>query len=115
MTRKLKTHEIGRLLNRSAERLDQNTLDDLQSARRSALKYQQKPRQVPVLAWLTQHGLTGHRSLSGHKTLGFGIAMLFAAVLLGSISYCQHATERDHVELDIAILTDDLPVDMFVD
>jgi hypothetical protein len=115
MSNTLKNREIVRLLNRSAEQLDQNTLDNLHSARHTALKYQQKTQHVPVLAWLTHHRLISHHSIPGQNTLGFGIAMLLAIVLFSSVSFCQQANERDHVEIDIAILTDDLPVDMFVD
>jgi hypothetical protein len=111
----LNTREVGRLLSRSAEQLDQETLGKLQSARRTALNYQKKPQQAPVLSWLTQHGLISHHSSFGHKTLGFGIAMLLAVVLLGSVYYSRHTAERDHAEIDIAILTDDLPVSMYVD
>ena len=115
MTNTLKTREIGRLLNRSSEQLNQDILGKLQSARRTALNYQQKTQQAPVMAWLTEHGVISHHSTSGHRTLGFGIAMLLAAVLLGSSLYWQQAKERDHAEIDIAILTDDLPVAMYVE
>ena len=115
MNHKLKTHEIGKLLNRSAAQLDQGTLDKLQSARRAALQYQQKTHQAPVLAWLTQHGLVGHHSTAGHKTLNWGVATLFVLVLLGGALYLQQSYEHDHSDIDIAILTDELPVDMYVD
>ncbi len=113
-TLKLNTREIGRLLNRSADQLDQETLNKLQSSRCTALKYQQKKQQAPALAWLVQHGLIGTHS-PGHKALGFGMGMLLALILLGSIFYLQPAGEIDHAEIDIAILTDDLPVDLYVD
>jgi hypothetical protein len=115
MNYKLKTHEIGKLLNRSAAQLDRDTLDKLHSARRFALKYQQDTQQSPVLAWLTQHGLVGHHSTSGHKTVNWGVAMLLVMVLLGGALYMQQSNDHDHSDIDIAILTDDLPVDMYVD
>ena len=111
----LNTREVGRLLNRSADQLDQGTLNKLQTARCTALKYQQKTQQAPLLAWLMQHGLINHQSTPGHKALGFGMGMLLAAILLGSIFYMQPAKEHNHAEIDIAILTDDLPVDLYVD
>ena len=114
MNKTLKTREIGRLLDRSADLLDQTTLDKLQSARRTALKYQQKTQPAPVLAWLAEHGLIHHHSF-GHKYVGFGMAMLLAAVLFGGTAYWQYAGEHDHADIDIAILTDDLPVDMYVE
>ena len=115
MNHKLKTHEIGELLNRSAAKLDRNTLDKLHAARRFALKYQCDKQQSPISAWLTQHGLVGHHSSKGHKTINWGVAMLLIMVLLGGALYVQQSYEHDHSDIDIAILTDDLPVDMFVD
>lgn len=114
MNNMLNTREIGRLLNRSADQLGQETLNKLQSARHTALKYQQKEQQSPVLAWLVQHGLISMHS-PGHKAFGFGMGMLLVLILLGSIFYLQPAREIDHAEIDIAILTDDLPVDLYVD
>ena len=90
-------------------------MDKLQSARRFALKYQQETKQAPVVAWLTQHGLVGHHSTMGHKTLNWGMATLLLLVLLGGTYYWQHANDHDPADIDIAILTDDLPVDMYVD
>jgi hypothetical protein len=115
MNQKLKTHEIGKLLNRSAAQLDQRTLDKLQSARRFALKYQQDTQHTPVLSWLTQHGLVGHHSTVGHKTFNWGLATLLVVVLLAGALYMQQSYDHDHSDIDIAILTDDLPVDMYVD
>jgi hypothetical protein len=34
---------------------------------------------------------------------------------VSGVSYWQHTSERDHSAIDIAILTDDLPVHMYVD
>lgn len=115
MNETLNTREVGRLLNRSADQLDRETLDKLQSARRTALNYQKKSRKAPVLSWLTHHGLINNHSSFGHKTLGFGISLLLAIVLLGSVFHALQTSERDHAEIDIAILTDDLPVGMYVD
>jgi hypothetical protein len=115
MNNTLNTREVGRLLNHSTDQLDQKTLNKLQSARRTALKYQQKEPQASLLAWLAQHGLINLHSSLAHKTLGFGITMLLIVVLVGSVFYSQHIIERDHAEIDIAILTGDLPVGIFVD
>ncbi len=111
----LNTREVGRLLNRLADQLDQKTMDKLQSARRTAMKYQQKTQQAPVLAWLAQHGLINLHSSLAHKTLGFGIAMLLVVTLVASVFYSQQINDRDHAEIDLAILTGDLPVGVFVD
>lgn len=115
MNRKLNTHDIGRLLDRSVAQLDNSTLDKLQSARRTALQHQPVTKQAPVLAWLVQHGLIHHHPAQGHKALNIGLAALLAALLFSGALYWHQYYERDHSDIDIAILTDDLPVDMYVD
>ena len=115
MNRKLNTKEIGQLLSRSAEQLDKGTLNRLQSARRTALQYQQTEHQAPVLAWLTEHGVIHHHATPFHKAYNLGVAVLLIALLAGGALYWQQSYEHDHSDIDIAILTDDLPVDMYVD
>lgn len=116
MNQKLKIREIGQLLDHSVARIDQGTSDKLLAARRAALQHQQITQQAPVLAWLTQHGLIHHHPGHPHKAFRLGVAALFAAILLLGVSlYWQHVSEHDHADIDIAILTDDLPVDMYVD
>jgi hypothetical protein len=112
---KLKIEEIGRLLDRSTSNLSTTTMDGLHAARRAALKHQQTKQPTPVHAWLSEHGIIGHHASHQHKALNWGLATLLAVVLIGSIGYWQNASEHDHSELDIAILTDDLPVHMYVD
>jgi hypothetical protein len=115
MNRKLNTKEIQQLLNRSAAQLDKGTLDKLQSARRTALQYQQREQQAPVLAWLTEHGVIHHHSTPFHKAYNLGMVALLIVLLVGGALYWQQSYEHDHSDIDIAILTDDLPVDMYVD
>jgi hypothetical protein len=115
MNQKLNTKEIGQLLDHAAARLDQETLDKLMAARRTALSHQQTAQQAPVLAWLSGHGLIHHGSSHSHKAFNWGVAALVAAVLFGGALYLQQSYEHDHSDIDIAILTDELPVDMYVD
>ncbi len=110
MKTRLQTRDIGAMLDRSAAQLDNDTLDKLRNARRVALQHQRQ--QVPVLAWLHEHGLA---HTPGHKSHHWGLAALFAIILFSGIFYWQHVYEHDHSDIDIAILTDDLPVDMYVD
>ena len=112
---KLNIDEVRSLLNRSTADLSIETLDRLQSARRTALQHQQIAQQTPVHAWLSQHGLIGHHSSHQHRTLHWGLAALLVVVLIGGVGYWKNVSEHDHSELDIAILTDDLPVHMYVD
>jgi hypothetical protein len=114
MNTKLNTREIGQLLNRSANQLDRETLDKLQAARRTALQHQYSGQQAPVLAWLTEHGVIHHGSTPFHRVYNFGMAVLLVTVLFGGALYWQQMS-NDHSDVDLAILTDDLPVEMYVD
>lgn len=115
MNRKLNTREIGQLLDRSLTQIDRSTLDKLATARRMALQYQQTTQHSPVMTWLTEHGVIHNHASSHRRVVNFGIAALLAAVLVSGTLYWQMSSERDHADIDIAILTDDLPVDMYVD
>ena len=112
---KLNINDIRRLLDRSASDLNATTVDRLQAVRRTALQHQQTKRPTFMHAWLNEHGIIGHHPSHQHKALNWGLATLLAVVLIGGVGYWQNASERDHSELDIAILTDDLPVHMYVD
>jgi hypothetical protein len=104
------------MLNRSTAQFDNDTVDKLRDARRIALKFQLKPQQAPVTAWLWHHGIIhNHESPHSHKAFNLGMAALLAALLLGGALYFQNSIDHDHSDIDIQILTDDLPVDMYVD
>jgi hypothetical protein len=117
MKRKLDPRGIGKLLDQSAANLKQETLDSLNSARRTALQRQLTMHPAPVLAWLTEHGLVQHHSLQHHKLFNWGMAALLAAILCSGALYLQTSYEHEHndIDIDIAILTDDLPVEMYLD
>jgi len=50
-----------------------------------------------------------------HHPLGWGVALLFTAILIAVFFQWQHLAIHDHSALDLAILIDDLPVRMYVD
>lgn len=114
MNKQLNIREIGQLLNRSTNQLDRETLDKLQAARRTALQHQYTGPQAPVVAWLTEHGVIHHGSTPYHRAYNFGVVVLLVAILFGGALYWQQ-TSNDHSDVDLAILTDDLPVEMYVD
>ena len=111
---KLKIGEIGQVLDRSTSQIDSDTLQKLQVARRTALQQQRMNEHVGVFAWIGQHNPI-HTHGHNHRSLNWGVAVLFALVLFSGALYLHDKYEHDHSDLDIAILTDDLPVDMFVD
>lgn len=112
---KLTADSIKRLLNHSVNEMDETTIENLRTARTRALEGYRAQQNAPVLAWLNHHGLMIGSSSGSHKTLYWALALIFAACLLSGASYWQHSYEHDHSEIDIAILTDDLPVDAYVE
>jgi hypothetical protein len=111
MNNKLTTREIGRLLDQSANQLNRATLNELYSARQQAVQRQR----ASMSTWVSHNGtLHGHLQLSP-RALNWVIAAVVATLLVINLTYWDHAADHDHSDIDIAILTDDLPVDMFVD
>jgi len=111
MNIKLTTKEIGRLLDRSANHLDRSTLNSLHEARRYALQNQR----VTAVSWVSQNGmLHGHLQLS-QRAFNWLIAVVVATLLVVNLTYWERVYDHDHSDIDIQILTDDLPVDMYVD
>lgn len=111
MNIKLTNKDIGRLLDRSAGQLSRSTLNDLQAARQHALQH----HQVSASTWVSRNGmLHGHLQLS-QRALNWIIAAVVASLLVINLTYWERMSEHDHSDIDVQILTDDLPVDMFVD
>ncbi len=111
MNNKLTTKEIGRLLDQSANQLNRNTLNELYAARQHAVQRQR----ASVSSWVSHNGtLHGHMQLTP-RALNWIIAAAIATLLAINLTYLDHVSDHDHSDIDIAILTDDLPVDMFID
>ncbi len=110
MNTNLDPGKITRLLTLSARQLDQNTLSALSIARQKALERQSA--RSPFFALSTGHGT--HRLLPNiaHPWV---IAGVLAAVLVLGTGYWQHIQEQQIDDTDLAILTDDTPIDVFVD
>ncbi len=112
---KLKLDDLSPLLDRASQQLDPATLDRLHAARRRALDRQRTTAPVALLARLhhlvTDHGHETHH----HRHLNWiGGLLLVAAILVGGWQWRQSAL-HDHTSIDLAILTDDLPLHMYVD
>ncbi len=108
---KLSNKEIGGLLNRAAQQLDRSTLDELRTARQHALKNQR----VESAIWVSRNGLLHGQLQLSQRALNWIIVGVVASLLVINLTYWERTYEHDHSDIDIAILTDDLPVDMFVD
>jgi hypothetical protein len=110
MTAELDPGKIAKLLTQSSRQLDTIALSALADARQNALKSQRV--RAPAVALSTgrwTHNLIPH---SGQQWLVTG---LLVAILVFAAGYWRHAQEQQISELDVAILTDELPIEVFVD
>lgn len=109
------TNLIKELLNRSISQIAPATLEKLRKARSNALDHQRSTRTVPVLSWIGHHGVR-HESFHMSKSMSWAVAALFAACLFsGAVYWNNYTNEHEINELDIAILTGDLPLHVYVD
>lgn len=111
MTNEINPEKVVQLLTQSARQLDSGTLSALSNAREKAL--QRQTVRAPVFTLVT--GRWAHMLLpfTNHQWVSAGL--LLAALLVVGTSYLHHAQEQQIAELDVAILTDDLPIEVFVD
>lgn len=115
MKHNIKTHLIKELLNASTSQLAPATLEKLRGARSLALEHQRTRRSAPVLAWLGHHG-GQNESFHMSKAMAWVVAALFVVVLISGASYWQsYTTEHEICDVDISILTGDLPIHVYVD
>lgn len=110
MTTELDPGKIAQLLTQGTRRLDASTLSALTGARQNALKSQSV--HAPVAALST--GRWTH-SLIPHSAQQWLVTGLLVAIFVFAAGYWQHAQEQQISELDVAILTDELPIEVFVD
>lgn len=109
------TNLIKEILNDSLAQLAPATLEKLRSARSHAVEHQRTQSSVPVLAWLGHHSAR-HDSFNMSKPLNWAVAALLLAFLVSGASYWHsYTSEHEISEVDIAILTDDLPIHIYLD
>ena len=108
---KLNTESVRQLLNRSSARLDLRTLSRLRDVRTQVLARFDARSTAPVFVLAG----SGHTTGSHRNQYYFALAIHLAAFLYSGATYWQHAIEHEKSEVDIAILTDDLPIDAYVD
>ncbi|MFZ3018780.1 MAG: DUF3619 family protein [Gallionella sp.] len=103
--------QIAGLLTRSAEQLDSNTVAALRRARHAALDRQNV--HAPAFTLDGKHGF--HWQLP-HTPRQWAATVLLLAVVVGSSGYWQHLRKHEMMtHLDVAILTDDMPMEVFID
>lgn len=106
MITRMDPDKIARLLTQSTRQIDTATLSALEDARRHALTRQSVHSSVFALTagrWMPD--------LIPHSTQQWVAAGLFAAMLVIGTGYWQHSTEQQISDLDVAILTDELPIE----
>lgn len=115
MSKEQYTNTIKELLNNSGSQLAPATLVNLRIARMNALEHQRTQHRVPVLSWLgCQNGRDESFRIS--KSFNWLVAVLFAACLISLVScWDVQDTEHEISEVDLAILTDDMPIHAFLD
>lgn len=105
--------QIKQLLNRSLSNLEQPVLDRLRDARTQALLHFETRAHAPAYAhaWAS-HGVV---PLTQPKSYYWIATLLLAACLISGYSYWHHVVESEVSDVDIAILTDELPMDVYVE
>jgi len=115
MNKNIDTHLIKELLETSARQIAPATLEKLRGARTRALDHQRVRSTAHVLAWL---GPNSGKNNSFHMSrwTNLAIIVLFVACLIsGATFWHSYSTEREIGELDVAILTGDLPIHVYLD
>jgi len=111
MTANLDPGKIARLLTASTRQLDERTISALSDARHIALDRQMV--RVPVFAIHTGHSI---HSLVPHTIRQWVVAGLLMAAFIAGAGYWNNLQDQQQIdEVDLAILTDDLPIEVFVD
>ncbi len=103
MNENLNIDAIRQLLNRSLGQLDQPTLDRLREARVAALARAPARTSPSWRAFTIRHAMATR----------FATALLVVG-LLGGIGYYWQQSYDNNAEADIAILTDDMPINYYV-
>jgi hypothetical protein len=106
----LDPRKIAQLLTLSTRQLDKPIVSALVDARQNALKRQAV--RAPVFALTT--GRWTDRMMP-HWAQPWIATLLLAVVLVAGTSYWQNVQEQQIDETDVAILTDDLPIEVFID
>jgi len=108
----LNHQQIKTLLNRSTAQLDSGILYSLRQAKTIALQRQRTRAPVFTLSAI------GHRTyamLPHSAGQWLAACFLLAAIAVSGTGYWHHRQAQQLSHLDIAILTDDLPMEIFID
>lgn len=113
MNENMNPDAIRQLLNRSAAQLDQDTLTRLRQARQRALQRAAECADSPIRSWIRAH-VHGNAFVWRHALAMRVAAALLLIGLIGGAGYYWQQMYDNSDEADIAILTDDLPINYYV-
>lgn len=114
-TRQLDPQKIARFLTQGIKQLDEATLSALMDARQNALKRHSVRASAFTLVPASPDNGGWFHKLMPHPAQRWIAAGLLVAALAAGTGYWKHMEEQQIDELDVAILTDDLPIEVFVD
>ena len=116
MITRLSPKQIAQLLTESTRQLDESTLSALVTARQNAMKRHSVHASVfaltPALAHTSTHWTDRLVPHSIHQWIATGVLV---AALVAVTGFWHHTQEQQISEIDVAILTDDLPIEALVD
>lgn len=116
MTNELDPIKIAGLLNQSTQQLDKATLSALFDARQNALSRQSVRAPAYAFAAVSSSGATSWTDkLMSHAAPAWAALLLLVVILITGTSYWQNTQELQVDEIDVAILTDVMPIEVFVD
>ena len=116
MTCELDPVKIAQLLTQGTRQLDATTVSALFSARQNALKIQSSRASAFSLDQVSTHSsIRWAVRLIPHSAQAWVAGGLLIAALVGGTAYWQNVQEQQTDETDVAILTDELPIEVFVD
>ena len=115
MNEGLEVDLIRQQLNRSSAKLDQPTLVRLGEARMQAMARYDARNASRSFVWVSVLAGLGHATKSHRHNYYWATVLLCIVLLCGGIGYWRNVIEHDSSDVDIAILTDDLPIEAYVD
>ncbi|MBI3221608.1 MAG: DUF3619 family protein [Nitrosomonadales bacterium] len=111
MNTEFNSDKIIRALDHGTRQLAPETLSGLAQARQQALSRQL----VRAPAFVLDSGRWTSRLLPHTTQQWLAALIIAAAVVIGGTGYWQQHQEQQISDLDVAILTDELPIEVFVD
>jgi uncharacterized protein HemX len=107
-------NKVRQVLNRGLVGVDDTTAERLRAARERALA-RQRPEPSPALAWADNVlGDSGGGSFAWRLLLALGVALVLGAALY-LYNWQQNQRVEELEEIDTALLTDELPIDAYLD